>query len=416
MRCAVVSDIHANLQAWKAALIDIRSQGIDRIVCLGDVVGYGPNPAEVLESVHAHVDHLVLGNHDAVVCGKLDPALFNPAARQIVDWTRSRLSRRAGRFLETLPLTLAAPSFRCAHANFAAPGLFDYIDEAEDALASWRAVAEPLLFVGHSHRPAIFVLGSSGMPHKLEPEEFCIEEGKRYIVNAGSVGQPRDGEARACYCVLDTDEGSVRWRRIPFDLDAYRAALAEAGIPEESSYFLRADPLAGVPPLRELVQFAPSGTPHPMMRRTEEVQDIGVLKRRVRRWKALVATTAVALALVLAAGGALLRRHHRGGEIPGRDLTGTTARAGALERNLVAWPPFDGATSEPVGWTVRLGDRRRQTARQDAGAGDTVLSSDAPRDTLSLVSAPIRVSPGMKVRMAGMFLTEEGFDGEAALV
>ena len=131
MRFAIVSDLHSNLQAWNAVLLDIRSQKLDRIICLGDVVGYGPDPAEVLRSVHANVNHLVLGNHDAVVCGKMDETLFNESARQIIDWTRGQLNREARRFLGSLPLSLDAGLFRCAHGDFSEPGAFNHATEAK---------------------------------------------------------------------------------------------------------------------------------------------------------------------------------------------------------------------------------------------------------------------------------------------
>ena len=197
MKCAIVSDIHANRQAWNAALLDIRSQGIDRICCLGDIVGYGPNPTETLESVYSNVDYLVLGNHDAVICGKMDPSLFNEKARRIIDWTRNQLGNDAVKFLKTLPLSVSSHFFRGTHGDFSVPSSFNYIIEPEDALDSWSTVPENLLFVGHTHQPGIFLLGQSGIPRMVEPQDFVLEEGKRFLVNVGSIGQPRDRQARS---------------------------------------------------------------------------------------------------------------------------------------------------------------------------------------------------------------------------
>ncbi|MBA4389292.1 MAG: hypothetical protein C0404_15075, partial [Verrucomicrobia bacterium] len=149
MRIALVSDIHSNLQAWNAVLMDIRSSRLDRIICLGDVVGYGPNPAEVLESVHANVNYLVMGNHDAVICNKIDSSQFQDSAVESLEWSRQRLGKNAVAFLETLPLCLESELFRCAHGDHSDPAAFNYVIEPEDAIPSWQAVSSNLLFVGH---------------------------------------------------------------------------------------------------------------------------------------------------------------------------------------------------------------------------------------------------------------------------
>ena len=164
MRYALVSDLHANEQAWKTVLLDIRSLRVDIVICLGDVVGYGPNPAEVLESAHANADYLVMGNHDAALCGKIDADCFTDRARESLEWTRSRVNEAGLAFRGSRPLSVAGDGFRCAHGEFGEAGLFRYVFEPEDARASWDAVDEPLLFVGHTHQPGIFVLGDSGVP------------------------------------------------------------------------------------------------------------------------------------------------------------------------------------------------------------------------------------------------------------
>ncbi len=127
MRYAIISDVHANLQAWDAVFTDIRSNDIDQIICLGDIVGYGPSPAQVLEQAYAHVHHFVLGNHDAVLAERLGADCFNERARALIEWTRRRLDARASRFLGQLPYVLEGKSFRCAHASPAAPAQFGYV-------------------------------------------------------------------------------------------------------------------------------------------------------------------------------------------------------------------------------------------------------------------------------------------------
>ena len=415
MRFAVVSDIHANLQAWNAVLLDIRSQNLDRIVCLGDLVGYGPNPAEVLRSVHANVNHIVLGNHDAVICGKMDEALFNESARQIIDWTRSQLNRNARRFLASLPLSVEAGAFRCVHGDFSDPAAFNYILDPGDAMASWLAVEHQMLFVGHSHVPGIFLLGPSGTPHRVPPQDFEIEEGKRYIVNVGSVGQPRDGEARASYCIFDSDTGDVWWRRIPFDLDQYREALLATGIPEQASYFLRHDPRSGTPPIRELLNFSPAKTPEQAAHDVVEVQQLVDLQRSVSRWR-WIAAVGLACGLLLAAAVAWFWHRHanRYLEIEGTPAGELAAADAPADRNLLPLPEAATRPGEAIpGWTVRLGDRRSQAAvvYMDATKPVLALSSEAAKDAVSLCGPWIAAKPGMKLGYEAMFRKSEVFRG-----
>lgn len=422
MRIAFVSDLHANLQAWNAVLLDIRCNQVDRIICLGDCVGYGPHPAEVLQSVHETVHDLVLGNHDAVVCGKLDGDLFNEQARAIIQWTRSQLNAAAVDFLASLPLTLAAGEFRCAHGEFSDPAAFRYLVTAEDALPSWAARLEPLLFVGHTHQPAVYVLGRSGTPHRLSPQDFQMEPGKRYLVNVGSVGQPRDGEPRASYCIYDTQLRSVYWRRTPFDLDAYRNALRAAGLPEGPSYFLRHDPRQGVPPLRQILNFSPPLEAHRKVRNTVEVQVLHGLERKARLWRRRCVLAAL-LALLIATGSGTLAWRHATRRLVIQDPSSTTLRSaeGYDGRSLTVLPPGPIPPGQPIpGWTLTLGDKRRQSARIEGvhpapSAGTLLVQSRSPEE--------IRLSSGLfgglsrrRVSVAGEFRKSSDFEGTVALV
>ncbi len=230
MRYAIVSDIHANLTAWKTVLNDIADMRADQIICLGDVLGYGPHPVEVLESVYQTVHVTLLGNHDAAICGKLDTDLFSKQAQEAVHLHREQISDAGIRWLRELPLVLSTPEFRCTHGDFSSPADFYYISEPEDALPSWQATDESLLFVGHSHTPGVHVLGSSGTPHLLDACDFELEPGKRYIVNPGSVGYPRAGHFRSTYCLFDDVAQTLVFRELPFDGESYRAALHAAGL------------------------------------------------------------------------------------------------------------------------------------------------------------------------------------------
>ncbi len=420
MRYAIVSDIHANWQAWNAVLLDIRSSDIDRLICLGDSVGYGPQPARVLESVHEHVHHVVLGNHDAAVCGKLDEALFNDNAAEIVRWTRDQLNPSAMSFLESLPLTLRGDLFRCAHGDLASPAQFNYIIEPEEAVPSWQATEEQLLFVGHSHDPAIFLLGQSGTPHRVPPQDFSLESGKRYIVNVGSVGQPRDGDARASYCIIDTDTQSIFWRRIPFDLDAYRSDLAVAGVSARASYFLSIDPRQASRPIRETLSFAPPARIEDGAIDVVEEAQLADLQREVRQWKRLAAIVIVMALLVLGGAGILVQRHlSRALEISDPETEGLVIQSSVAdhEANLLALPTAPIATPASIpGWRVQLGHHRKQKVGWvTTPEPQFVVVSGTVRDPLRIESPLIQVTKGERYRISGLIRATGKFQGSLQL-
>jgi len=412
VRYAVVSDIHANLQAWNAVLTDLAAQRVGRILCLGDIVGYGPNPSAVLESAYRHVDAFCMGNHDAAVCGKLDPGLFHDHARRMLDWTRDRLSARAARFLASLPLTLAGPGFRCAHGDFTEPAAFNYIEDADAAAPCWAAAPEPLLFTGHTHVPALFVIGASGATHCLPPQDFAIESGKRYLVNPGSAGNPRAGDALASYCIYDSDEGSVIWRAVPFDLDACRAALAAAGFSAADTPFLDRDPRRRLLAVREAVSFSPARTPDERARGVTAVSEIVLLGRAARRWRRLAFAAAAAGLLAAAIGwGVLLLRppaRARALVIPSGELP---PAAPTSRENLL--PPFplstDGAALS--GWRVRL-DRPDATALAAVWDGIAVVVTNGPA-RFRIESPPVRIARAQvaKVRLTARLLQAPAFRG-----
>lgn len=421
MRYAIVSDIHANLQAWQAVQLDLASAGAERVISLGDVIGYGPSPADVLESVYAHVHHFILGNHDAVLCGKMDADLFNDRARLLLDWTRSHLSPAAQRILAQWPLTLKGDGFRCAHGDFSAPAFFRYVLDPEDALASWRSVEEPLLFIGHSHCPGLYVLGSSGIPRYLDPQDFALEPGKRYLVNVGSVGQPRDGDPRASYCLYDSESRSVFWRRIPFDLDQYRQALQKAGLPEDSSPFLNFDPRSRIEPIRPMLGFHPPESLDKAARHVVTVQEIESLRQRVRAWRRTALLLLVLGLAGLATYGGLLWQRHLDGPVT-RSGIGPLALVAAhypVGSNLLVWPDQALDTSRAIlGWTVCQGSSRRQTVTTAADAeGHQIILLKSETDALPIVlqSPIIQAEPGQKFTAEARFQKSRDFQGSIAL-
>jgi len=240
MRFAIFSDIHANLQAWEAVLEDIQSQGVDTLVCLGDVVGYGPMPGAVLESVYQHTDNFVLGNHDAVVGGRIDPATFNDHARYVIEWTAEQLGDEGAAFFAQVPLTLRGEKMLFTHGDAGRPGHFDYVVKAEDARPSFQACKDEVIFFGHTHDPCVFACASiRGIIDKLPGTDLVLEKGRRYMINPGSVGDPRKAtDLRGCYCVYDDTTRRLSFRHVEFDVEAYRADLAASGL-SMMPYFLR---------------------------------------------------------------------------------------------------------------------------------------------------------------------------------
>jgi len=257
MRYAIISDIHANRQAWQAVSTDIRCHGVDAVICLGDIVGYGPAPAEVLASVYERSDYFVLGNHDAVVARRLDPTCFNDQAREVIEWTCGQLGPQAARFFNEVPFLLDAEGFCCAHADYAAPDVFDYIMEPADAVASLEICPEPILFVGHTHEPCVMQWTPDGRVQHRTPERLLLAEDWKYVINVGSVGDPRDGDLRASYAVLDLEAGDVQFRKVPFDLDAYRREHTAANLANRPAVFRIMDNLPETPASAYQMNFSP---------------------------------------------------------------------------------------------------------------------------------------------------------------
>lgn len=438
MRIAFLSDIHANAQALGAALIDVHAIRVDMIICLGDVVGYGPNPAETLESVCANAAHCILGNHDAALCGKLSLDSFTQEARESILWTKKRVGRAAFRFLERLPLTVAAPGFRCAHGEFSQPSFFRYLLNPDDALASWNKFPEQIMFVGHTHAANIAVVGHSGSPHMIPPEDFSAEPGKRYIVNPGSVGNPRDGDPRASYCIYDNAKNTVYWRRIPFDIAAYRAALASAGVSEAASPFLRDDPTSRMKPLAASFGFHPPSSDGGAARDAIEIKTLAVLRRSAARWRRLaLGVIAAVVAMAAIFSSAWVYCIPRRMEIRAGPDAAAMANVPSPELNLLSFPDKPVPAGRPFsGWTISLDDFRRQAAsygETDPGAMGFVLRSGNMRESgvsrfsafladwigasreMRLVSDPIPVKQGMKLQLSALCRKSGDFSGSLCL-
>ena len=240
MRYAIISDVHANEAALRAVLTDAADEKAEKIICLGDVLGYGPEPVAALELVYRRAHVCLAGNHDDAVAGRFPVEDFTDFAAAAVLRHRAAITHEATDWLAHLPYTCAFEGFACTHGDFSDPENFNYVLEAEDAVPSWETRKEQLLFVGHSHQPCIFVLGKSGTPHRIDAADFTLEDGKRYIVNPGSVGYPRSGDCRSSYCIYDDEDRTVEFRSLPFDLDSYAEKMHGQGLNEAPWMLARA--------------------------------------------------------------------------------------------------------------------------------------------------------------------------------
>lgn len=229
MKIGILGDIHGNLEALTAALSALDADGVTRIACVGDVVGYGANPSECLALVRERVEATVAGNHDWGAVGKKPMDYFNHAAREALAWTAKRLTEKERLWLSSLPLTHECGEYQLVHASFYEPIEFTYIFSADEAVASFSRQTGPLAFFGHTHWPCAFVDGES--VRHLVQHVVPLDPPARLLVNAGSVGQPRDSDPRAAFAVLDLDKRRITFRRVDYDIAGAAGKILAAGLP-----------------------------------------------------------------------------------------------------------------------------------------------------------------------------------------
>ena len=236
MRIAVVSDVHSNLAALQAVLDDAEQRNaLDAVWSLGDCVGYGPQPNEVLALLASHPLLGVAGNHDLAVTGAIDTQEFNPDAAAAAAWNTAALSDESRTLLQNLPQIATAndAGFVFCHGSLRDP-VWEYMLTEEGARAQFEAMTVPWSFVGHTHIPLVIELNPDGEVSGGRPVAGTRLDlaGRRLILNPGGVGQPRDGDPRAAYAILDTDERSVEFRRVEYAIQQTQERMVEAGLPE----------------------------------------------------------------------------------------------------------------------------------------------------------------------------------------
>lgn len=231
MRYLIVSDVHANLTALEAVLSDAAE--FDAIWCLGDLVGYGPNPNECVERIQDFPHISLAGNHDWAALGKLDLGSFNIDARAASLWTQAQLTPATREYLSALPTRAEQDGFYMAHASPREP-VWEYILDANQAYANFAHFSAPICLVGHTHIPIVFELDEQRRRCETMippfPNPLILGE-QRMIVNPGSVGQPRDGDPRASYAMLDLDKMAWEFRRVAYPIEITQERMRARGLP-----------------------------------------------------------------------------------------------------------------------------------------------------------------------------------------
>ena len=223
MRVAVISDIHGNLEALTRVIGRTRAEGVDAIVCLGDIVGYGPFPNECIDLVCHHCGIIVQGNHDAGASEDLSTHRFNSEGKAAITWTREILTNTNRAFLQNLPVSVVSGDMTFAHASPREPENWEYIATWNTAAQVFGHFTTDYCCIGHTHIPV--VIAADGKAN-------TIRRGHKHLINAGSVGQPRDGNPRAAFALLDTSLPAVSIIRVEYDVSTTATAIRNAGLPE----------------------------------------------------------------------------------------------------------------------------------------------------------------------------------------
>lgn len=229
MKYGIFSDIHGNLEALQAVMSKMDELGVQRRICLGDVVGYGPNPNECVELVRSRADISILGNHDSVALGWEASESFNFYARRAIEWTRDVLSPASQDFLKKLRYLETEDDLCFVHASPHSPADWYYITDLEDAADSFNFFREKICFIGHTHFPVMVVRENDQTFRICDSYSYQAREGERLLVNDGSVGQPRDRNPQAGFCIYDTETALVEILRVDYPVKVTQDKMRELG-------------------------------------------------------------------------------------------------------------------------------------------------------------------------------------------
>jgi predicted phosphodiesterase len=236
MKLGIFSDVHSNLEALEVVLDFFEAESVTEYVCLGDIVGYGADPEECVRSIRDLHGIIIAGNHDYGLAGKTPAETFNEDAVKALAWTRRHTTLFVRFYLEALELTKVLPaySFRLVHGSPSAPRNWEYVVDWSDVEHEFGFFAERVCFIGHSHVPfAARLAPGDTRPHRIRAHVFELkDDGSKYLVNVGSVGQPRDSDPRACAVIFDPDNHHVSFHRVEYDIKTAQRKIVNAGLPE----------------------------------------------------------------------------------------------------------------------------------------------------------------------------------------
>lgn len=234
-KTAVFGDIHSNLEALDAVIADMKQQGVTRFLCTGDIIGYGADPSACIQRLVDLNAAAVKGNHDDYCAGLNIPPDVNSNARDTIIWTEKQLSTKESIWLLNLPMLHETEGIAITHSSFEPGRNWPYILRASDAIPSLDEQPQPLAFYGHTHRPVVFTLSPTGKVKEREFRTHRLKKGFKTFINPGSVGQPRDGDPRAAYALVDPARKTVTLRRIEYDIDKTASKISKAGLPFRNS-------------------------------------------------------------------------------------------------------------------------------------------------------------------------------------
>jgi len=233
MRYAIIADIHANLTAFMAVLVDIEQKGeVEELWCLGDIIGYGPDPHQCIELLRKAQHICVAGNHDLAAIGEIDTSDFNPDAAAACEWTAGQLTAADRVYIKSLPLAIERDDFTLVHGSPRQP-IWEYVLSIGTARENFTYFKSKYCLVCHTHVPAIFKQGKGGSCSfsQFSTKEETVLGEERLIINPGAVGQPRDGDPRASYAIYDSESKTISLHRVPYDIAATQARMVEKRLP-----------------------------------------------------------------------------------------------------------------------------------------------------------------------------------------
>jgi diadenosine tetraphosphatase ApaH/serine/threonine PP2A family protein phosphatase len=232
MLYGIFSDIHSNYEALSQVFSSMEKYGVERRICLGDIVGYGAESLECIDAVRKQANVCLLGNHDSVAAGMESAEKFNQFAKKAIEWTQDLLSKEDKEFLRSLPYMHREANACFVHASPRSPSEWVYVSSLDEAADSFDFFGEDFCFIGHTHNPVFVCQNTKGAFRVIENREYTLKEDERLLVNVGSVGQPRDRNSQASWCFFDSEKKWVEIVRVPYDIDKTQKRMQDADLPD----------------------------------------------------------------------------------------------------------------------------------------------------------------------------------------